>query len=67
MLCASLDGRRVWGRMDKCICMAKPLYYSPKSTTTLLIVFIPEYNIKSLKFEKQEKKIQQVKKKIPFL
>ena len=53
--------------MDKCICMAKPLYYSPKSTTTLLIVFIPEYNIKSLKFEKQEKKIQQVKKKIPFL
>ena len=24
-LCGSLDGKGVWGRMDTCICMAKPL------------------------------------------
>ena len=48
--------------MDKCICMAEPLCYSPKSTTTLLIVFIPRYNTKSLKFEKQEKKYSKLKK-----
>ena len=23
MLCASLDGKKVWRRMDTCICMAK--------------------------------------------
>ena len=24
MLCGSLDGRGVWGRMDTCICMLSP-------------------------------------------
>ena len=33
MLCASLDGRGVWGRMDICMCMAEFL----ETTTTLLI------------------------------
>ena len=39
MLCASLDGRGVWGRMDTCICvcMAESLLCSPETTTTLLI------------------------------
>jgi len=37
MLCGSLDGRRVWGRMDTYICMAEFLCCSPKTVTTLLI------------------------------
>ena len=37
MLCASLDGRGVWGRMDTCICMAESLCSSPKTITILLI------------------------------
>ena len=31
MLCGSLDGRGIWGRMDTCICMAESLRYSPKT------------------------------------
>ena len=48
-LCASLDGRGVWGRMDTCICMAESLLGSPKTTTTLLIGYTPIQN-KTLKF-----------------
>ena len=33
----SLDGRGVWGRMDTCMCMEKPLPCSPETITTLLI------------------------------
>ena len=36
MLCGSLDGKRVWGRMDTCICMAKSLCCSPETITTAL-------------------------------
>ena len=39
MLCASLDGKRVWGRMDTC--MAESLCCSPETTTTLLISYAP--------------------------
>ena len=39
MLCASLDGRGVWGRMDTCICMAESFWCSPKTITTLLISY----------------------------
>ena len=35
--CASQDGRRVWGRMNTCICMAESLCCSPETTTMLLI------------------------------
>ena len=37
MLCGSLDGREVWGRMDTCICicMAESLCSSPETITTL--------------------------------
>ena len=37
MLCASLDGRGAWGRMDTCICLAESLCCSPETITTLLI------------------------------
>ena len=44
MLCGSLDGREVWGRMDTCIRMAEPLCCSLEMTTTLLIGYIPIQN-----------------------
>ena len=34
MLCASLDGSGVWGRMDACVCIAESLHCSPETTTT---------------------------------
>ena len=30
VLCASLDGRGVWRRMDTCVCMAEALCYAPE-------------------------------------
>ena len=46
MLCASLDGRGVWGRMDPCMCMAESLCCSPK--TTVLIGYTPIQNNKKV-------------------
>ena len=37
MLCGSLDGRGVWGKIDTCIYMAEFLHCSPETITTLLI------------------------------
>ena len=37
VLCGSLDGRGVWGRMDTCICMAESLRCSPETITALFI------------------------------
>ena len=37
MLCGSLDGRGVWGRMDTGIGMAESLCYGPETITTLPI------------------------------
>ena len=37
MLCGSLNGRGVWGRMNACIWMAKSLYSLPKTVITLLV------------------------------
>ena len=54
MLCASLDGRTVWGRMDTCVCMAESLCYSPETTTTLLIGYTPIQNEK-FKVKKEKK------------
>lgn len=45
MLCGSLDGREVWGRMDTSIWMAESLHRSPDTITTLLIDKI-NYKIK---------------------
>ena len=49
LLCGSLDGRAVWGRMDPCICMAESLRCLPKTTTTLLIGHTPIQNAFSIK------------------
>ena len=46
------DRRRVWGRMDTCICMAKSLHCSPETVITLLIGYIPRQN-KNLKRKKK--------------
>ena len=37
MVGGSLDGTRVWGRIDTCICMAKSLCCSPETITMLLV------------------------------
>ena len=44
MLCGSLDGRGVAGRMDTCICTVESLCCSPEATTTLLIGCTPVQN-----------------------
>ena len=54
MLCGSLDGRGLWGRMDTCICVAESLPCSLETITTLLIGCTPIYSKKfnpSLLFE----------------
>ena len=33
VLCGSLDGRGVWRRMGRCICMTDSLYHPPKTIT----------------------------------
>ena len=40
MLCGSLDGREVWGRMDTWICMAESLCCPPKTITAWLIIYL---------------------------
>ena len=37
MLCGSLDGKGVWGRMDTFVCMAESLHCSLETITALLI------------------------------
>ena len=54
MLCGSLDGRGVWGRMDTCIWMAELLYCSPETVTILLIRYTP---IQNKKLKKESEKI----------
>ena len=51
MLCGSLDGRGVWGRMDTCICMAESLHCSPETITMLLICYT---SIRNNKFRKRK-------------
>ena len=53
MLCGSLDGRGVWGRMDTCICMPESLLCSPEAITTLLTGYTPIK--KKLKKERAKK------------
>ena len=40
MLCGSLDGREVYGRMDICVCKAQSLCCPPETITTLLISYV---------------------------
>ena len=44
MLCGSLDGRGVWGRMDSGTCIAESLHCSPETITILLIGYTPIQN-----------------------
>ena len=46
MICGSLDGRGVWGRMDTCVCMAESLCCSPE---TISIVNRPYTSIQKKK------------------
>ena len=46
MLCGSLDGRGVWGRVDTCVSMAESLCCAPETIMTLLIGYIPVQNKK---------------------
>ena len=59
VLCGSLDGRGVWGRMDTCIniCMAECLHCSPETITTLLVNYTP-IQIKSSKLIFKKWRIQ---------
>ena len=68
MLCASLDGRGVWGRMDTCICIctAESLHCLPETTTTLLIGYTP-VQIKHLKLGEENSQFETMKKKIQNL
>ena len=59
MLCASLDGKGVWGRTDMCISMAESLPCSPETITTLLISYSPIQNVFSVKNNKN--KIKKIK------
>ena len=52
MLCGSLDGRGVWGRMAMYMCKAESLYCSPETIKILLIGYMPIENLK--KFFKNE-------------
>ena len=48
VLCGSLDGRGVWGRMDTCICIAESFRCSPEISQHWYTA-IPQYKIKSKK------------------
>ena len=39
VLCGSIDGRGVWGRVDMCICMAESFHCPPETVTILLICY----------------------------
>ena len=53
ILCARLDGREVWGRMDTCVRMTESLSLSPEVITTLLTGYTPQIQNKKLKFGKK--------------
>ena len=40
VFCNNFHGRRIWKRMDICICVAKSLYWTPEINTTLEINYI---------------------------
>ena len=51
MLCGSLDGKGVGGRMGMCIYMAESLHCSPETITTLLIGYT---SVQNKKFRKRQ-------------
>ena len=55
MLCGSLDGKGVCGRMDTCLCVVESLHCPPETVTTLLISYTLIQN-KKFKIMKKKKK-----------
>ena len=54
VLYGSLDGRRLWGKMDTCMCMAQSLCCLSETTTTLLISYTPiqkGFGVKKIKIQ----------------
>ena len=50
MLCGSLDGRGVWGRMDTCIGMTDSLCCSPETISILFVNWLySNIKLKALK------------------
>ena len=41
VLCGKLEGRAIWERIYKCMCMVQSLGCSPETITALLIGYIP--------------------------
>ena len=57
MLCANLDGRGVWGRMDTCTRMAESLLCSPETIMTQFSNWLyPNIKAKIKKKKRKEKK-----------
>ena len=56
VLCASLDGSGVWGRMDTCVCLAESLHYSPVTVTDELLL-IGHTPIQNNRFIGKQKKM----------
>ena len=50
IVCVSLDGMGVWGRMDTCICMAESLHCPPETIT----LFIGSVTITNKKLKKKK-------------
>ena len=58
MLCASLDGRALWGGMDTCMSVAESLCSSPETTRTLFISCISSQNKKFKVWEKKKSALE---------
>ena len=57
VLCASLDGRGVGGRMGTCMCMAESLRCSLETTTRLLIGYTPIQSVFGVKKKKKKESL----------
>ena len=56
MLCGSLDGRGIQGRMNTCVCVAESLSCPPETITSFLNGYTPMQNKKFKKKKKELKK-----------
>ena len=61
MLCGSMDGREVWGRMGKCVCVPESLCYSLKTITTLLNDYSSTQKKKFKTKKKKERNVMDLK------
>ena len=63
MLCASLGGRGVLGRMDTRICMAESLRYSPETIINIVNCCTPTQNVFGVKKKNKNKIFKKSKEK----